>query len=225
MEGPELLDFKTTNLEKVQQILTSQWKTVPEDILEELVCEPEMNDDTDDNNDHNENEKKDSEENDKLPETMETNHSEDVQEKRMELNMMEATEENFVNENMASTSKREERLPDTDLSYQLKTKVGKSLYHVFGMTNEVKSFDSHHLKFRDYKYESDRAKCNNLITKFTSELKNIYRDSAKQVKEWEDAYLKKHLTDPLFKYMDSDMKKIYMKMINSKSLMKHFNIS
>ena len=93
------------------------------------------------------------------------------------------------------------------------------------MTDDVRSFDAHHLKFRDFKYESDGAKCNNLITKFTPELKIIYRDSAKQVKEWEDAFTNKHMKDPLFLYMDAGMKKTYMKKINSKSLIKHFNIS
>ena len=94
------------------------------------------------------------------------------------------------------------------------------------MTDDVKSFDKHHIKFRDWSYESDREKCNNLIKKFSPALIKKYNESKAVVNAWDDAHFRKKFKENFeYKKMGPEVQKAYETMKTANSLIKHFKIS
>ena len=111
-----------------------------------------------------------------------------------------------------------------DLSYKMKSKIGKSLYHVFGMTEEVKLFDQHHCLFKDFRYESSASICQNIKSNNREKIKIMNKESKSKLQTWEKQFFKKNGKEPISTDMDDNIKKIYKQMNHSKSIIKLWNI-
>ena len=113
---------------------------------------------------------------------------------------------------------------DVDLSFKLKSRIGKSLYQIFGMCEEVQSFDKHHYQFKHYRYESSGNACRNLQAVLGERIRQKHSQSTKLVKEWEKEFFKIHLREPLSTDMDSDIMKQYMISTHARSVIKAWNL-
>ena len=117
---------------------------------------------------------------------------------------------------------RQTRSASTDLSDQFKTKLGKSLYKVFGVTDEVKNFDKHHLLFKNWRYERDAEICKNLIQNFAPRLVAVHRDAEERYLTWQNAFVENHMQEPYKEDMNEDVAKNYSVMVNAQALLVHF---
>lgn len=111
-----------------------------------------------------------------------------------------------------------------DLSYQLVSKTGKSLYHVFGMTEQVRDYDKHHVLFKSYKYETSGEICKKTKDMLKEELVSIYQSSREEFDQWERQFFQKNCTEPHPNDMDDHIAKTHKKLINAKSIAKLWKI-
>ena len=112
----------------------------------------------------------------------------------------------------------------TDLSYQFKSKIGRSLYFIFGAKDEVRSFDEHHTKYQDFRYESSRLICQNLKANFSEKINCAYTSASSTIKNWEKEFFKTNLKEPLASDMDENTFKVYKIMTHSKKIIKTWNL-
>lgn len=106
----------------------------------------------------------------------------------------------------------------------MKSKIGKSLYFIFGAIQEVRSFDEHHLKFRDFQYESSRLMCQTLKSKMSPQIKEINLKATKVVQNWEKEFFKLHLREPTTKDMDNEIMEANRRRSHSKLVMKTWKL-
>ena len=113
---------------------------------------------------------------------------------------------------------------DLDLSFQFQSKIGKSLYFVFGACEEVRSFDKHHLIFKEYKYEASRLLCQNLKLTLSKTIKEENKTATNAIRSWEKDFFKFYFKEPSINDMSNEILIIYKKMIHSKSIMRAWNL-
>ena len=113
---------------------------------------------------------------------------------------------------------------DWDLSKHLKSKTGKSLYYVHGMTIQVKEFDRHHILFKDFRYKKSADICNKLLIDFKKDLKEKCEEAKNTYCQWEKEFFAKHVVEPKIEDMDGSMYKIYKQYLHSKTLMKSWKL-
>ena len=111
---------------------------------------------------------------------------------------------------------------DTDLSHQFRSTLGKSLYQVFGVTQQVKDFDHHHMTFKSSFAEKSGEICKHLITIFVPRLEAAYTSSTEAVKLWQNAFYEKHMFLPKSDDLDEKCLKQHTIMKHAKSLLNHF---
>ena len=109
---------------------------------------------------------------------------------------------------------------DWDLSKHLKSKTGKSLYFVYGMTAQVKEFDRHHVLFKDFRYKKSADICQNLLIGFKKGMKEKSEEAKLIYCRWEKEFFAKNLIEPKIEDMDGEMYKIYKQYLHSKTLIK-----
>ncbi|XP_066918035.1 uncharacterized protein [Clytia hemisphaerica] len=205
-EGPRMFDFKSTSVAEVQHQLKETLKRNWQYISKDLASEPLIDD----------------EENDDERPVLEEECLDD--ETVLELQIPDELDDNADSgKKLTPNSERQTRsATNGDLSHLFKSKPGKSLYKVFGVTDEVKNFDKHHILFKDYRYEKDGEICRNIISNLASRLQSAYEDAKKSFSSWQEAFVMKHLQEPFANDMDEETLKIYNIMVNAKSLLKHF---
>ena len=94
----------------------------------------------------------------------------------------------------------------------------------FGWNETVKTFDKHHLLYRDYRYESSKAICQNILKKLIPELKSIVNHSKKTIQKWEKEFFEQNLRESLSSDLNETIKNAYRTYKHAKSLLKHWSI-
>ena len=59
----------------------------------------------------------------------------------------------------------------------MKSNISKRLYFIFGATDEVGSFDEHHVLCKDYRYKSSENICHNIQQNLTLKIKSDFEIS------------------------------------------------
>ena len=106
----------------------------------------------------------------------------------------------------------------------MKSKIGKSLYFIFGATDEVRSFDEHHMIFKDHRYESSKNVCQNLQLNMGKRIPPVYENAKTFIKSWEKDFFKNNFHEPTSTDMDYDTLKIYKRMTHAKSVIKAWKL-
>ena len=111
-----------------------------------------------------------------------------------------------------------------DLSHHLRSKTGKSLFHVFGMTKSVKDFDHHHCLFKDFRYANSAEICNRLQNTFKCDIKAKLRETIDILSEWEKHFFSQHGYEARITDMDATILKYYNCKTHAKSLIKSWKL-
>lgn len=112
-----------------------------------------------------------------------------------------------------------------DRSNELKSKTGKSLFFVFGMTDQVRQFDHHHTLFKDYKYQQSAEICNNLIRSFKNTVVERFNVAKIEFCSWEKEFFVKNLREAVAEDISENILKVYKQYIHGKSLLKIWKLS
>ena len=92
------------------------------------------------------------------------------------------------------------------------------------MADEVKSFDSHHQLFKDFRYEQSANICHNIKSNLKIKLNNVYQSAKESLEEWENKFFESNGREPLSADITGDVKHLFDQVKHSKSIIKLWNI-
>ena len=110
------------------------------------------------------------------------------------------------------------------MSYQITSKFGKSLYHVLGMTDNIKQFDPNHTMFKSFRYDNSGQICQKKRNPLAKKVKEVYMASNVYLKKWERDFLAENMRQPQIEDMNQEMVVTHKRVIHGKSILKLWKI-
>lgn len=108
----------------------------------------------------------------------------------------------------------------TDMSHHLTSKTAKCLYIVFGLTDEVKTFDKHHTLFKDFRYTTSANICAKIKSSFRQRIIETTAELESKINNWEREFFTQNEREPLGTDISGEVKEMYRRFSNAKKLMR-----
>ena len=106
----------------------------------------------------------------------------------------------------------------------MESKTGKSLYFVFGKTDQVRDFDQHHVSFKNFRYQTSADICSNILSNLKPKVKAIFNDAKRDYKNWEKIFFEKNGEEPGVKDLDGEIRVVFKKMTHARVLIKQWSL-
>ena len=111
-------------------------------------------------------------------------------------------------------------------TFNLKSNIGKTICKVIGISPGLREFDTHHVLFKNFKYEQSRVMCQRRLLELQRKVKEEYEMAKIFVGNWEKNYFEKYGITSGKNQLDEDddYSHNYIKYINGKKLMQLWKI-
>ena len=80
--------------------------------------------------------------------------------------------------------------------YNLKSGIAKMICTITGISDQLREFDKQHVLYKDFKYESSRKRCQNVLPKLQEDVTKEYMNAKIFVDDWQKSYFVTHVIEP-----------------------------
>ena len=114
------------------------------------------------------------------------------------------------------------RVPKKSIyTFNLKSGLAKSICKVIGVSAELREFDKNHISFKNFKYETSRKFCQNLLPQLQERVIKQYKVATSFMDEWQKDYYVEHGVEPGSEQLENNEEcfKMYMQVVHGRKLL------
>ena len=111
--------------------------------------------------------------------------------------------------------------------YNLKSGIAKMICTITGISDQLREFDKQHVLYKDFKYESSRKRCQNILPKLQENVTKEYMNAKIFVDDWQKSYFVTHGIEPGKDQLEENEQyhQNFTKLVNGKKLLKMWNLN